>query len=121
MPISASTTSGGTSYVDIRVGEGHAIHQATLDVSGLTADADGYVPPGQPILASGAPVTQGADTAEIAHGVVGPEAVKEGDADHFGNVILTGALNQDAIEDNLGRALTANEISALTDGGLKLV
>ena len=121
MPISIERTAGGTAYVDVRVGEGHGIHQATLDVSALTADADGYIPPGQPILDTGAPVTQGVDTAEVAYGVVGPEAVKEGDADHFGNVILDVALNRDPIEDNLGRALTANEISALAEGGFKLV
>lgn len=121
MPISVETTAGGTGYVDIRVGEGHGIHQALLDVAALAADADGYYPPGQPILASGAPVTQGVDTAEVAHAVIGPEPVKEGAANHFGNVILDGTLNRDAIEDNLGRALTANELSALADGGFKLI
>ena len=122
MPISVEKTSAaGTAYTDIRVGEGHAIHQATLDVAALTADADGYLPPGQPILESGAPLAEGADTAEVAYAVIGPEAVEAGDANHFGNVILDGALNQDAIEDNLGRALTANETGGITDGGFKLV
>ena len=119
MPISFERTAGGTGYVDVRVGEGHAIHQATLDVSGITdVDADGYIPPGLPLQASGAPVDAVDQTAKY---VVGPEAVKEGDADHFGNALLDGALNQDAIEDNLGRALTANEIAALASGGFKLV
>ena len=121
MPISVDRTAGGTGYVDIRVGEGHGIHQATLDVAALTADAEGYYPPGQPILESGAPVTQGVDTAEVAYAVIGPEAVEEGGANHPGNVLLNGPLNRDAIEDNLGRALTANEVSALSDGPFQLV
>lgn len=118
MPMSFESTAGGTGYVDIRVGRGHAIHQAFLDVSAITADAEGYIPPGLPLTAAGAPI---AAPGEVAKYVVGPEAVEEGSADHFGNAFLDGALNQDAIEDNLGRVLTANEIAALAAGGFKLV
>lgn len=118
MPITSSSTAGGTGYIDIRVGTAHNVHQATLDVSAITADADGYIPPGLPLQASGAPVSGVSQTAKY---VVGPEAVKEGAADHFGNVLLDGPLNQDAIEDNLGRVLTADELSALAAGGFTLV
>ena len=118
MPLSVSSTAGGTAYVEIRVGDSHNIHQQVFDVSALTADADGYIQPGLPLLAAGGPVS-GAD--QTATGVVGPEPVKEGAADHFGNVILDGVLNKDAIEDNLGRVLSANELTALANGGFTLV
>lgn len=118
MPINFTSTAGGVGFVDIRVGVGHAIHQVKLDVSAITADADGYIQPGLPLQADGSPIS---GTSQVAKYVVGPEPVLEGAADHFGNAFLDGALNQDAIEDNLGRVLSANEIAALADGGFKLV
>ncbi len=104
----------GTAYADIRVGEGHAIHQVKLDVSELTGvdDADGVLPPGLPIRVDGTPVSAGAQTA---YGVIGPEPVKIGAADHFGNVILSGGLNRDMMEDNLARAISADELTALAE------
>lgn len=122
MPITVTNTAGtGPAYINIRVGDAHNIHQLKLDVSGLTAndDADGYLPPGLPLLATGLPVSAPAQTAVA---VVGPEAVKlSATDDHFGNVILDGVLNQDAIEDNLGRVLSADELAALGLGGFTLV
>src|SRR5688500_1878107 len=110
MPMRITSTAGGTGYVDIRVGANHDIHQVLLDVSGLTdIDADGYLPVGFPILSTGLPVTAG-----TAYGYIGPEAVYVGStsgADVFANCIMGGALNRDAIEDNLGRVLTAAEIA----------
>lgn len=120
MPISVTTTAGGTGYVDIRVGGSHNIHQALIDVSNIAADIDddGYIPPGLPLQAAGTLVS-GAD--QVVAFVVGPEAVQAGAADHMANVFLDGALNRDAIEDNIGRALSANEVAALAAGGFKLV
>lgn len=108
MPMGSSTTPGGTAYGDIRVGEGHTIHQGLLDAAGLAAsrDADGYLPPGLPVLATGLPVTAG-----TALGYIGPEAVKLGSVNTFGNIIMGGGLNRDMIEDNLGRVLSAAEIA----------
>ncbi len=111
-PISVTNTSErGTAYSDIRVGD-VTVHQIKYDVSALTGvdDENGSLPVGLPIKADGTPVTTNADTA---YGVVGPEPVKLEAADHFGNVILAGALNKDAIEDNLGRAISANELAAI--------
>jgi hypothetical protein len=34
----------------------------------------------------------------------------------FGNMIFSGPLNRDAIEANLGRVLSANELSAIATG-----
>jgi hypothetical protein len=114
MPISFSSRAGGTGYIDIRAtDDGHGIGQGLIDVDTLGAydDADGVLPPGLPLLATGGPVTAGS-----AYGIIGPEPVKMGAVDHFGNMILTGVLNRDAIEANLGRALTAAELSGIATG-----
>lgn len=121
MPMKSEVTAAaGSAYIDIRAGAYNNIHQQIIDVSALAAavDADGYLPPGLPLLAAGGPVTAAAQTAT---GVVGPEAVELGSADHFGNVFKDGPLNKDAIEDNLGRALSADELSALAAGGFTLI
>jgi hypothetical protein len=116
-----TATAGGQGYVDIRVGDGHGIHEGLIDVSTLGAadDAEGYLPPGLPLTAAGDPVGSG----ESAYGVIGPEPVKMGAADHFGNMIMTGILNRDAIEDNLGRVLSADELAGIASGcpGIKLI
>lgn len=103
-------TTGGTGYIDVRVGEGHSIHEALLDATALAAsrDADGFLPPGLPVNAAGAPVTTG-----TAYGVIGPEPVKLGSVNIFGNVIRSGGINRDAAEDNLGRAWSAAEIAGV--------
>lgn len=112
MPISVTNTAAaGRAYIDIRVGDCQ-IHQGLIDVStlGSNDDVDGYLPPGLPLLVTGAPVSGATD---VLIGVVGPEPIKLLAADHFGNVIISGNLNRDAIEDNLGRALSANELASL--------
>lgn len=113
MPISFTTTSGGTAYADIRVGHVDQ-HQCLIDVSALSGavDADGYLPPGLPLDATGGPV----GTSEDAFAIVGPAPVKLLAADHFGNAIMGGVLNKDMIEDNLGRALTADELAGIASG-----
>ncbi len=113
MPISSSATAAkGRSYIDIRRDSHCGIHQAKLDVSTLTSndDADGVLPPGLPIRTDGAPVSGGTDALI---GVIGPEPIKIGTDDIFANVITSGNLNKNAIEDNLGRSLSANELAAL--------
>lgn len=122
MPISVTNTgTGGPLYGPITVGPQGLTHQVKVDVSELEAavDDDGYLPVGLPIDAhTGAPVVAADPDAEpdpivgtqmIA--VIGPEAVKMGSADHFANAIFNGGLNQDAIEDNIGRALSATELA----------
>jgi hypothetical protein len=82
---------GGVSYMDIRFGEGHGI----------------------PVLATGLPVS---GAGQSAYGIIGPEAQKLGSVNRFGNMIFSGPLNRDAIEANLGRVLSANELSAIATG-----
>ncbi len=112
MPMNVTNTAAaGTAYGDIRVGDAD-IHQGVIDVSTLTGvdDANNSLPVGLPIRANGAPITGGTDDV---FGLVGPEPVKLQAVDHFGNVMVRGTFNRDMIEDNLGRALTANELAAI--------
>lgn len=106
-----TTAAGGTAYGDIRVGECQ-VHQGLLDATTLAAsrDANGSLPVGLPVKADGTPIT---GVGQATFGLVGPEAVKLGDVDVFGNVIISGNVNRDMIEDNLGRALTADEVASL--------
>ena len=111
MPISVTSTAGGVAYGDIRVGECQ-VHQGLLAAASLAAsrDALGSLPVGLPVQVDGTPITT---TGQAIFGLVGPEAVKLGSVNVFGNLILSGNVNRDMIEDNLGRALSANEIAAL--------
>ena len=115
MPMRFTTTAGGTGYADIRVGEGHGIHQVLLDVSAWTdhIDADGMLPPGLGVAADGTPAHEAETTAVC---VVGPEpvhVVSAASADVFGNAIYSGVLNGDMIADNTGAALGATLPAAI--------
>lgn len=111
MPISVTSTAGGVAYGDIRVGECQ-VHQGLLAAASLAAsrDALGSLPVGLPVRVDGTPVS---GAAQVVFGLVGPEPVKLGSVNVFGNVILSGNVNRDMIEDNLGRALSADEIAAI--------
>lgn len=112
MPMSVTNTAAkGVTYSDIRIGECQ-VHQVKLDVSTLGGvdDANGTLPVGLPIGVGGIPV---AGTTDVVVGIIGPEAVHLGAADHFGNVIISGNLNYDAICDNLGRVWDANELASV--------
>lgn len=111
MPITVSTTAGGASFIEVRGGAYNNVHQIKLSASALAAsrDANGYLPPGLPVQKAGTPVSGASQVAVV----IGPEPVKLGAADIFANVILDGPLTRDAIEDNLGRVLSANELAAL--------
>ena len=112
MPLHVTdTAAAGRSQVDIRIGECQ-VHQVKLDVSALTGvdDANGTLPVGLPVLATGVPVT---GTTDVIFGLIGPEPVHLEADDHFGNVFISGNFNKNAIEDNLGRALDSNELASL--------
>lgn len=103
MPLSVTSTAGGTAYVDIRVGDSHNVHQVLLDVSALaaSADDDGYLAPGFAVASDGS----AAHAIGTVYALIGPEPVKLGDADHFGNAFLDGTFNGDAIAANVGSAI----------------
>ena len=119
MPIRIASTAApaGTTYVDIRMGGSHSIHQIKYDVSTLTGavDANGSLPVGLPIKLSAGVAVPVSSTTDVIAGFVGPETVHIGTdpTDIFGNIMRTGDFNRDAIEANLGRALNANELASI--------
>lgn len=116
MPMKVTTTAAptGYAYVDIRIGEA-TIHQRRLNAAALAGnrDADLRLPVGLPIKADGTPVT-GAGQSAVA--LVGPEPVELGAVNVFGNTFEAGVFSRAAIEGNLGRVLSANELAALVAG-----
>ena len=113
MPIAVTVTAAaGFAYTDIRIGD-CVVHQTKLDVSAFTSldDANGTLPPGLPIITGGLPCT---GTTDVVLGIIGPEPAHLNQAaDHFVNVIVSGVLNYQAIEDNLGRVWDANELASV--------
>jgi hypothetical protein len=104
-----ATAAAGVAYGDIRVGEGHTIHQILLDVSDLydNTDAGGYLPPGLGIAANGTLAHESGTTVAL----LGPEPVWIGKVtstvDVYANAIFAGGVNGDMIADNCGAALAA--------------
>jgi len=124
-PLRVSSTAGDKSYIDIRVGGGDfTVHQIKADISelGANVDADGYLKPGTPLRttgAIGAPIT-GAGQGDVV--LVGPEPVRIGAADHTVNAFFAGVFSRQAIEANLGRVLTADELASIAaTPGLRLI
>lgn len=99
-----------------------------VDVSALDAnlvDANGYLKPGVPLQRTGIPI--GISPAFVFGCVV--EAVKVADnnttalataADVDVAVAVVGAVNRAILEDNLGRALTADELAGFDRAGSKI-
>lgn len=122
MPINITPIAAkGTTYADIRVGECQ-VHQIKLDPTAFNAhkDAGGALPVGLPVLATGLPVSA---PGQAVAGLIGPESVVLQGVAHFGNCFISGSFNRDMIEDNIGRALTADELAGIAGAGtlLKLI
>jgi len=89
-------------------------------------DSLGYLKPGVPVEANGTLVDAAAQTV---FGVT-IEAIKVANGNAAGDisgagtqqitVMTIGQVNKKVIEDNLGRALTANELAAFAIGGCKI-
>ena len=115
----------GSTFIDIRVGRSQGNHQVRVQPSllgvagGASISPGGSLPPGLPILRTGAPVSAPGQSAWL----IGPEAVlcPAGAGDFFANAFISGDFNRQAIEDNLGRVLTADELSALLAAGLRVI
>lgn len=129
MPVFITSETGGSGYGSPFVGLAGEMLQVVVDISELTTaevDADGYLKPGVMFKSDG---TQ-ADGSGFIYGV-NPEAIPIGhatipptDASLLADtatvpvgVVVSGVLNRDIIEDNLGRALTGNELTALGTAG----
>jgi len=129
MPLSVVKTSGTTTYGHPFIGSVLGLQQVVVDISTLTTaevDADGFLKPGVPFQKDGTLVSAGSGQFVYA---VNPEPIK------IINYVPTDALltadtatipvgmgtigevNRDVIEDNLGRAITANELAAFNAAG----
>lgn len=131
MPIAITKTAGTANYGNPFTNPIEAVEHVKVDVSGLTTDevdANGYLKPGVPLAKTG--ILVGASPAFV-YGVVF-EAVKIVPVNPtnttLGNVTVDplvavgviGSVNRDIAEDNLGRALTANEIAGFDAAGSKI-
>jgi hypothetical protein len=139
MPLIFGTgTTSGTTYANPMVGEPGPTVQLKVDLSQLTAgaagevDAYGYLKPGVVFAVSGGllvPVgssgvvygvvqeatrlaVTGADTGAVTTTTLGSET-----GDHFIAVCVSGVVQRDIGEDNMGRAYTANEIAGFALAG----
>jgi hypothetical protein len=140
MPMQIRTLSaGGAGYGDPFVHGPQNVEQMTIDLSTLTysagageVDADGYIKPGTPVqapnsaapgaLVSGASQYAGVIVEAVYVGADPIDADADLDAltDIQAAVARGGLVNRDIIEDNLGRALSANEVAALEAGGIRV-
>lgn len=132
MPLKIKKTVGTTTYGPVFLGEILAMEQILVDVSELTTDevdADGWLKPGVPFkqdgtLADGSghiyavnpePQDLMLDTVPPTNGTLAA------DTKTFPLGMGTmGTVNRDIIEDNLGRALTANELTAFATAPCKI-
>lgn len=125
MPMSVTNTAGGDIHPSPFVGPVDHTVSLLVDVSTLTSDevdAYGYLKPGVILQQNGDKIT---GTSQVAYGAV-VEAVKvAADNTALGSVTddvevavgLFVLLNRDILEDSLGRALSANELSAVDAAG----
>src|SRR6185369_9183854 len=124
MPLSVVKTSGTTTYGHPFIGSVLGLQQVVVDISTLTTaevDADGFLKPGVPFQKDGTLVSAGSGQFVYA---VNPEPQKIVTYTPTDALLLAdtatipvgmgtiGECNRDIIEDNLGRALTANELTA---------
>ena len=129
MPSMVEKTSGAIGYASPFVGEPKDILHVKVDVSARTSDevdSDGYLKAGVPLTSDGLLI--GASNTKRVGIVVEPvKIVAAGTtlsgvtADPFVACSFTCAINRDAVEDNLGRALSANEIAGLNGAASNVV
>lgn len=128
MPISVGTTTGGMVHAPVFVGEIKGTDLVWVDVSDLTTkevDATGYIKPGVPLAKDGSTVGAGVavwgvtiEAIKLAHATVPPTNVSlAADTGTFPVVVGFGLCNRDVMEDNLERALTADEIAGFDLAG----
>lgn len=122
--LNRTLTTGGTNYADPFVGVPGPTAHVKVDLSGLTTsevDSLGNLKPGVPLTSAGVLV----GSSGIAHIVINeptplnitvpPTNTTLGSetGDHLVAGPTSGYLNLDAVEDNLGRALTSDEKAGL--------
>lgn len=132
MPLRIKKTAGDTTYGPVFLGEILAMEQVVIDISELTTDevdADGWLKPGVPFKQDGT-LADGSghiyavnpEPQDLFLATVPPTNTSLGnDTKTFPLGMGTmGTVNRDIIEDNLGRALTANELTAFATAPCKI-
>lgn len=132
MPMHVKKTAGGTTYAPVFLGNILAMEQVLVDVSELTTaevDADGWLKPGVPFKQDGT-LADGSghiyavnpEPQNLHLDTVPPTDVSlAADTKTYPLGMGTmGTVNRDVIEDNLGRALTANELTAFATAPCKI-
>lgn len=131
MPLEITNTAGGSTGANPFIGGVDHPAQIKVDVSGLTTDEVdqfGYLKPGVPlaktgILVGGSPAFVYGVTFEAQKIVPASptnDTLAAVTADPIITVNTVGHVNRDVIEDNLGRALTSNEIAGFDAAGSKI-
>lgn len=123
----------GEVYANPVIGKADHTAPVLVDVSALTAaevDEDGYLIPGVVLKRNGTVIAAPVAAATPGYGIV-HEAVKVADSNVAGvlavadnvtvAVVTIGQVNRAIIEDNLARALNANELAAFDQAGSSFI
>lgn len=128
MPIQIKAKSGGMAHAPVFVGDILGTDVVNVDISDLTTyevDADGYLKPGVPFSKSGDLVGSTVpvwgvtiEPIKLNHATIPPTNTSlAADTGTFPVAVGFGLCNRDIMEDNLGRALTADEIAGFDLAG----
>ena len=128
MPITIETTTGGNVHAPVFVGEIRGTDVVQVDISDLTTkevDPNGYLKPGVPFDKSGNLVGSAVpvwgvtiEAIKLSHATIPPTDVSlAADTATFPVAVGFGLCNRDVMEDNLERALTADEIAGFDLAG----
>jgi hypothetical protein len=130
MPLEITTTAGGRNASNPFIGGVDHPAQIKVDVSGLTTfevDKYGFLKPGVPLTKTGTLVGSGGFVYGVTFEAqrivpINPTNTTLGavTADPIITVNTVGHCNRDVIEDNLGRALTADEVTGFDTAGSKI-
>lgn len=130
MPMSIVKTAGGIGYGNPFIGGVNHPAQVKVDVSGLTiaeVDQFGYLKPGVPLTKTGVLVTTGLfvygvtiEAQKIVPDNPTDVTLAAVTVDPIITVNTVGHVNRDVLEDNLGRALTADEVTGFDLAGSKI-
>jgi hypothetical protein len=126
MPIGVSKTTGGLAHAPVFVGKITGTDVVQVDISDLTineVDQDGYIKPGVPLSKIGDTIGAAVpvwgvtiEAIKLPLATIPPTNVSLA-ADTGTCPEVFGLCNRDIMEDNLGRALTANEIAGFDLAG----
>lgn len=128
MPIRVSTTTGGNVHAPVFVGQILNTDLVWVDVSDFTTaevDSRGYIKPGVPLQKDGNKIGSSGvvwgvtiEATDLQLATVPPtDASLAADTKTFPVVVGFGLCNRDIMEDNLGRALTSDEIAGFDLAG----